>query len=154
MSPRPGVTLAIDVGRARVGVARSDPDGLLALPVATLPRESALAGVVAAVREFDAVVIVVGLPLNLSGAHTASTDDAVALARDIARAVSIPVRLVDERLSTVSALSSLRQAGKSSKSAKPVVDQAAAVIILQHCLDVVKTSGQLPGSVVEGGVDD
>ena len=154
MSSRPGVRVAIDVGRARVGIARSDPDGLLALPVATVSREGAVAEVVTLVSTLGAVDVIVGLPLSLDGSYTPSTNDAVDFATHLADAVSCPVWLVDERLTTVSAASSLRSSGKSAKTAKPIIDQASAVIILQHCLDAISARGVIPGKRVGGDVGD
>ncbi len=146
---RQGVRLGIDVGRVRVGVARSDRDGLLATPVETIQREG-VDGVVerlaALVDELDVVELVVGLPLSLSGGDTPSTQDA----RDVAAALArvAPVRLVDERLSTVTAQAGMRQAGRSTRQQRSVIDQAAAVVILQHALDVER-SGRLPGMMVD-----
>lgn len=146
---RQGVRLGIDVGRVRVGVARSDRDGLLATPVETIQRDG-VDGVVerlaALVDELDVVELVVGLPLSLSGGDTPSTQDA----RDVAAALArvAPVRLVDERLSTVTAQAGMRQAGRSTRQQRSVIDQAAAVVILQHALDVER-SGRLPGMMVD-----
>jgi putative Holliday junction resolvase len=151
---RPGVRLAIDVGRSRVGVARCDRDGLMAIPVQTSARDQAVDDVALLISEYSPIEIVVGLPLNMSGEHTASTHDAVSFATELAAAVDVPVRMVDERLSTVSAMAGLHQSGKSVKSAKPVIDQASAVIILQHCLDTEKNLGTPPGFLVGEDVDD
>ncbi|MCW4384332.1 Holliday junction resolvase RuvX [Salinibacterium sp. SYSU T00001] len=153
---RAGVRLGVDVGRARIGLARSDLHGMLATPVETVPRgEGDVATIAAAAREFEAVEVVVGLPLSLSGASTASTEDARAFALLIARE-GVPVRLVDERLSTVTAQQALRANGRTSRNSRAVVDQVAAVIILQHALDAERSSGKAPGTVVdphEGHVD-
>ncbi|UOQ60809.1 Holliday junction resolvase RuvX [Leucobacter rhizosphaerae] len=153
---RPGVRLGIDVGKARVGVARSDLHGMLATPVETVLRDldgdSAFTRLVAIAGELDAAEAIVGLPLNLRGERTPSTDDAVAFAEELARRfapLGIPVRLVDERLSTVSAQGQLRQAGKKTKQSRGIIDQAAAVVILQHALDMERARGEAPGSVVE-----
>jgi putative Holliday junction resolvase len=154
VSIRPGVRLAVDVGRVRVGIARSDREGLMAIPVDTAPREEALVRLHTLVGDFRPLEIVVGLPLNMAGQHTASTDDAVEFAQALSRAVGVPVRLVDERLSTVSAMARLHQSGKSVKSARPMIDQASAVIILQHCLDAEKNTGAPPGYVVGEDVND
>ncbi|QCR19324.1 Holliday junction resolvase RuvX [Agrococcus sp. SGAir0287] len=146
---RQGVRLGVDVGRVRVGVARSDRDGLLATPVETIQR-SELGALVARIRslvdELDAIEVVVGLPLSLSGVDTPSTKDA----RDVADALAavVPVRLVDERLSTVTAQAGMRQAGRSTRRQKDVIDQAAAVVILQHALDAER-SGRAPGMMVD-----
>jgi putative holliday junction resolvase len=154
VSIRPGVRLAVDVGRARVGIARSDPDGLMAVPVETAPRGGALDALRHLVAEYSPLEVVVGLPLNMAGDYTSSTDDAVEFATTLASEVTIPVRLVDERLSTVAAMAGLHRSGKSVKSAKPMIDQASAVIILQHCLDTEKNTGTPPGFLVGEDVND
>lgn len=146
---RRGARLGVDVGRARVGVARSDPDGMLAVPVETVPRSAAsVSRVIALAQEYSAVEILVGLPLNLRGEDTASTRDAREFAAELAGAGAVPVRLVDERLSTVSAHSALRESGRSTRSSRSIVDQVAAVVLLQQALDVEKSSGRPPGSPV------
>lgn len=154
MTIRPGVRLAIDVGRARVGIARSDQDGIMAVPVETAPRDNATDVVVGLVAEYSPLEVIVGLPLNMAGEHTPSTDDAVEFAQVLAQRVAIPVRMVDERLSTVSAMAGLHGSGKTVKTAKPLIDQASAVIILQHCLDTEKNTGTPPGFLVGEDVDD
>ena len=147
---RSGTRLAIDVGTARVGVARSDPHGMLATPVETLARRSdVVAGVTRLVDELEVVEVIVGLPLSLSGAETASTADARVVAEALATALSVPVRLVDERLTTVSAARGLRDAGRTTKNSRSIVDQAAAVILLQHALDLERASGNPPGVLVD-----
>ena len=147
---RRGVRLGIDVGRARVGVARCDPDGLLATPVETVPRdEASVARVIALAEEYSAVELLVGLPLNMRGEDTASTVDAREFATALAEASTLPVRLVDERLSTVSAHAALRQSGRSQRSSRSIVDQVAAVVLLQQALDVEKSTGRPPGSPVQ-----
>ncbi len=147
---RRGPRLGIDVGRVRVGVARSDPDGLLATPLETVPREGAdaLARIVALAREYGVVEIVVGLPVGLSGVDTGSTRDARDFAAALAVAASVPIRLVDERLSTVSAHAALRGAGRSQKASRKIIDQVAAVVLLQQALDVEKSTGRAPGEAV------
>lgn len=147
---RTGVRLGVDVGRVRVGVARSDPHGLLATPVETLARrDDAVAGIRRLIAEYEAVEVIVGLPLSLSGAETASTVDSRAVADELAAAAGVPVRLVDERLTTVSAARDLRASGRNAKSSRSVVDQAAAVILLQHALDLERSTGNPPGTLVE-----
>ncbi len=93
--------------------------------------------------------MIVGLPLGLSGVDTASTEDARAFATELAELVDVPVRLVDERLSTVQAQSELRAAGRSQKNQRGVVDQAAAVILLQHALDSERSQGVEPGHRID-----
>jgi putative Holliday junction resolvase len=147
---RPGVRIGIDVGTVRIGVATSDPDGMLATPVATVPRDAQSADRVAelAVR-LGAIEIVVGLPLALSGRETASTADARGVAAELAATHPIPVRLVDERLSTVSAQTALHRSGRNAKKSRSVIDQVAAVIILQHALDWERSAGTPPGTMVD-----
>jgi putative Holliday junction resolvase len=151
---RTGVRVGIDVGTVRIGVARSDFHGMLATPVETVPRQKVsgtgdLTRLAAIVTELDAVEVIVGLPLALSGRHTASTDDAVAFADALALALAVPVRLVDERLSTVSAQAALRTSGRSTRTQRPVVDQVAATIILQHALDTERATGNPAGAPVD-----
>jgi len=145
---RRGVRLGVDVGRVRVGVARSDPDGLLALPVATLAAADALASIAAIVDEFSVLEVVVGEPVSLSGAATDSTTMARNFAAELAVAVPCPVRLVDERLSTTQAEGQMRGVGRSQRSSRPVIDQAAAVILVQHALDAERIQGVPPGRLV------
>jgi putative Holliday junction resolvase len=149
---RTGVRLGIDVGKVRIGVARSDLHGMLATPVETVQRsvdgDADIRRILAIAAELEPIELVVGLPLALSGSHTASTNDAVTFAGKLATASAIPVRLVDERLSTVSAHSALRSSGKKSSRSRSIVDQVAAVIILQHALDAERGTSQPPGSLV------
>ncbi|GAB49602.1 putative Holliday junction resolvase [Mobilicoccus pelagius NBRC 104925] len=148
--------IGVDVGAVRVGVARSDPSGVLATPVATLARGgpdvldgddmTALAGIV---RESQAVEVVVGLPRSLSGEEGAAAGHARSYAAALARAVTpVPVRLVDERLTTVAAHRNLHDSGRPGRRHREVVDQAAAVLILQTALDQERAGGVAPGDVV------
>jgi putative Holliday junction resolvase len=151
---RPGARLGIDVGRARIGVARSDSAAILAVPVETVARsadgDADVRRILELADEHGVMELVVGHPLSLSGAATASTDDAVAFAERLALAAGAarPVRLVDERLSTVTAQQHLRASGKKARQQRPVIDQAAAVIILQHAIDAERASGTAPGRVL------
>lgn len=150
---RPGPRLGVDVGTVRVGVSVSDRDGLLATPVATLARDldggADLTALADLVREHDAVELVVGLPRSLSGAEGAAARSARAYAGQLADLVApLPVRLVDERLTTVSAQQHLRRSGVRERQGRAVVDQVAAVVILQHALDAERSSGRPPGELV------
>ncbi len=135
----------------RVGLAASDPDGLVATPVATLPRGAGdLAAIVAEVRERGARTVYVGLPRHLSGAEGASAAMARAYATSLAeRLAPIAVRLVDERMSTVSAHRALTASGRPGRRHRSVVDQAAAVVILQDALDAERATGRRPGERVD-----
>ena len=151
---RPGVRLGVDVGSVRVGVAASDPAARTAVPVETVRRdprgERDLDRVAALAAERRAVEVLVGLPRSLSGAEGPAAAAARRYAERLAaRLAPTPVRLVDERLSTVSATRDLRAAGVGSRRARTVVDQAAAVVILQGALDAERATGHPPGAVVE-----
>jgi putative Holliday junction resolvase len=130
------VVVAVDVGTVRVGVAASDPHRVLASPVETVPAPGHTR-VAELVAEREAVLVVVGLPTSLSGrAASASADMARAWAAAFAPLVApVEVRLVDERLTTVSATAALRASGRSARRSRSVVDQAAAVALLQGVLD-------------------
>ncbi|MCB7137586.1 Holliday junction resolvase RuvX [Cellulosimicrobium marinum] len=153
-----GARLGVDVGSVRVGVAASDPDGLVATPVETLARDTAPGGAVPRdvariaqeVAERGAGVVYVGLPRHLSGAEGAAADVARAYAGAVARAVApVPVHLVDERMTTVSAHQALHAAGRAGRKHRSVVDQAAAVIILQSALDAERGAGARAGEPVD-----
>ncbi len=142
--------LGVHYGSARIGVARSDPDGLLASPLTTVPRGPGdLDRLVSLALTHQAVEVVVGLPTSLSGragaAAAAATDFATALA---GRLNPLPVRLVDERFTTVLAHDALRQGGKGGRARRPVVDQAAAALLLQGALDAERATGRPPGQPV------
>jgi len=144
------------VGSVRIGVACSDPDGILATPVETVRRDRSgkhVRRLAALAAEFEAVEVIVGLPRTLADRVGASAQDAIELAEALAsRVAPIPVRLADERLTTVSAQRSLRAAGISAKNQRAVIDQAAAVAILQSWLE--QRRAQLAGSVPGDAGDD
>ncbi|PVG82880.1 Holliday junction resolvase RuvX [Nocardioides gansuensis] len=146
-----GVRLGIDPGDARIGVARSDPSGFLATPVETLRRgKGDVRRLCQLVAELEAVEVVVGLPRSLSGGEGPAAVKVREFAARLARLVEpVPVRLCDERLTTVSAESMLRDRGRKGASRRAVVDQAAAVLILQHALDTERATGVAPGEIVE-----
>lgn len=142
---RRGVRIGVDVGSVRVGVAASDPDGMLAVPVTTLRRGGARRGgsdlerLVEIITDRHAVEVVVGLPRHLSGRE----GQAVRHAREYAAVLStriapVPVRLVDERLTTVAAHRRMAERGLRSRARRELVDQEAAVQILQHHLDILR----------------
>ncbi|HEV7189200.1 MAG TPA: Holliday junction resolvase RuvX [Blastococcus sp.] len=134
-----GRVLGVDVGTVRVGVALSDATGTLASPLETLKRSKSHADLdrlAALVVEHEVTEVVVGEPVHLSGASGASAEDAGNYAQELAdRIPDVPVILIDERLSTVTAASHLREGGIDSRKQRAVIDQAAAVVILQQFLD-------------------
>ena len=148
---RSGTRLGIDPGDARIGVARSDPSGFLATPVETVRRgKGDLARIARLVREEEVVEVVVGLPRSLSGGEGPAAAKVRAFAGRLAERVApVPVRLVDERLTTVTAEAMLRDRGRKGQQRRAVVDQAAAVMILQHALDTERATGAPPGEPVE-----
>ena len=137
--PGRGRRLGVDVGTVRIGVATSDPDGILATPVETVRRESSgrhLRRLKQLVDEYEAVEVIVGLPRTLADRAGASALDAIDVADRLGERIApVPVRLADERLTTVSAQRSLREAGVRARGQRAVVDQVAAVAILQGWLD-------------------
>lgn len=142
--PGRGRRLGIDVGSVRIGVAGSDPDGILATPVETVRRESSgrhLRRLSQLVADLDVVEVVVGLPRTLADRTGPAAQDAIALADELARRITpVPVRLADERLTTVAAQRSLRDAGIRAKGQRAMIDRAAAVAILQGWLDERRTA--------------
>ena len=143
---RRGARVAVDVGRVRVGVAACDSDGILPVPVATARRfKNDIPIVLRAVRERNAIEIYVGLPLNMDGSAGKAAAQTVKWAEKIAAKVAVPVRLIDERLTSVSAHQRLRESGLHEIDHRPYVDQEAAVIILQSALDQERLSSRLPG---------
>ena len=152
---RRGVRLGVDVGSVRVGLAASDPDGVLATPVETLERQPARLGdveqVAAIAREREAIEVVVGLPRSLSGDEGEAAQAAREWARHLReRLTGVPIRFVDERLTTVDAHRALRDSGVAGRAQRAHVDQQAAVLILQVALDSERRSGQPAGELMGG----
>ena len=151
-----GVRLGLDVGTVRIGVATCDPDGLLAVPLETIESgELAIARTLELIRTQQAVVVYIGCPVNLKGQDTQSTMASNEFAQGLMNAISradhfsnVSVRMIDERLSTVSAQRGLHDAGRSVKTSRKVIDQAAAVVILEHALESEKRQGKLVGKEV------
>ena len=148
---RAGVRLGVDVGSVRIGVAACDPAGLIATPVETVRRgRGDLDKLASLAAEREAVEVVVGLPTTLAGRQGSAAEAAERFAVALAARTPVPVRLVDERLSTVGALRDLQTSGVDTRKGRSVVDQVAAVIILQTALDTERTSGAAPGRLVGG----
>ncbi|MFC6353997.1 Holliday junction resolvase RuvX [Rothia nasimurium] len=150
--------MGVDVGNARVGLALCDPDGILATPLKTLRRDLKKNSDRRVLRKLievnDVTEVFVGLPKTMRGGESPSTlmarEYAEALVQELAADdASVPVWLVDERLTTVSAHRSLHEAGVSSRDFKNMVDQVAAVNILQHAVDTLKAGQHLAGYRLE-----
>ncbi len=160
-----GARVGVDVGSVRVGLAASDPDGIVATPVETVPRDTAgwtrytraqaapppadVVRIAAEAADRSAAVVYVGLPRHLSGAEGSASQAARVYAGALASAAApIEVRLVDERMSTVSAHQALHASGRSGRRHRQVVDQAAAVVILQSALEAERAGGSRAGEQV------
>jgi putative holliday junction resolvase len=147
------VRLGVDVGSVRIGVARSDPDGVLASPLGTVQRGAGdMTELARMAAENDAVEIVVGLAVGLRGAEGKAAADGRAFATALAaRLAPVPVRLVDERFTTVLAHAALQQSGADSRARRGSVDKAAAAFVLQGALDSERTTGEPAGQLVVAG---
>ena len=153
--------MGVDIGSVRIGVARSDPGGVLASPLATVRRgRGDLDRIAGLAAENQAIEVIVGLPASLSGREERAAADArkfaAALAGRLASGSGAPgdtagVRLFDERFSTVTAHGALAEGGRDERARRPVVDQAAAAVLLQAALDAERSTGRPPGEAVEPG---
>ena len=135
-----GRRIAFDYGDVRIGVAMSDPDSILASPLTTLASSDPklFQQIALLIDEHEPVALYVGEPLNLSGESSASAQKAAAFARKLQTEFNVPVTMIDERLSTVSATNAMRQSGVNAKDARNKVDMAAAVAILEQGLAIEK----------------
>lgn len=155
MTLRRGVRLALDWGQARIGVAACDPDGVLAYPVETIVAsmgehhvEQRLDDLLA---EYEPLEVILGLPRHLKGAEGEAAAHVRGRGEWLSERWRVPVRLVDERLSTVSAAGALRAAGRDARAQRGIIDQAAAVAILDHALDLERNTGRPPGHLIDTG---
>ena len=151
---RPGRRLGVDVGQARIGLAVTDIHAILASPLATVTRldnlSDSIESVVSELSEAGELLeVYVGVPINLQGKSTLSTEDAVSFAEALEAKLGLVVRLVDERLTTSMANNQLKQIGKSQKDARATIDQMAAVAILEFALSVEKNTGLAAGLTIE-----
>jgi putative Holliday junction resolvase len=147
--------VAVDLGDARIGVAACDADGMLAFPVKTV-RAGAdeVAGLLAVIREYGPIEVLVGLPRSMSGVEGPAAELARERAGRLALATGVPIRLVDERLSTVTAARRLRAGGRKAREQRGVIDAAAAAAILEQALALERAQGHPPGELVSAtGVD-
>ena len=148
-----GVRIALDVGSVRIGVAKCDAEGLLATPLTTVSAgPEAVDQVLNLLLEYEAICVYIGKPISLAGKDTASTQSAIEFAKEVAALLKdsdTKVRLIDERLSTVSAQRGMHEAGRNVKQSRDAIDQAAAVVILEHALASERNSGTLVGEEVK-----
>lgn len=140
---RLGIRLACDVGSARIGLARSDPQGILAVPLdAVQASPQAVDAILAVVDEYEPIEILVGLPMSMNGAEGPAAQRVRDWADALAARTSTPIRLVDERLSTVQAQRGLHAAGRTTRTSRSVIDSASAVILLQADLDAERAADE------------
>ena len=138
--------IAIDWGKARVGVAACDRDGLLAYPVETVPNDQqTLARLTALVAEYEPAEVLLGMPVDLKGRLGPAAQAMAEVADRLAALPGVELRVVDERLSTASAARKLAASGRSSRQRRGIVDQAAAVDILEQALEYERQTGRPPG---------
>lgn len=145
---RNGIRIAIDLGEVRIGVARSDASGTLALPIKTIRRNfgQELVEIAQLIAEYEAIEVILGLPLLMSGKEGKNTADVRQWAQKLkAQCPTITVRLVDERLTSVSAHQTLTSVGLKHSKHKAIIDQQAAVLILEQALNQEKNTGVAPG---------
>lgn len=149
---RSGRRLAIDVGKVRIGIAASDFHAILASGLETVARgadlEPSLKRIVELVNEVEPIEIYVGLPVSMSGNHSATTEDAIDFARQLNTLVSAEVRFIDERMTTVTAANALKLSGRDSKSGRKIIDQIAATVILEQAMGQEKSTGAKPGRAI------
>jgi putative Holliday junction resolvase len=133
----------------RIGIAASDFHAILASGLETITRQAdpqaTIEAIAKAVAEVEPVIIYVGLPISLSGTETASTADAISIASSLARAIDVPVRMIDERLTTVTAAGALRSSNRSSKDGRKIIDQIAATVILEQAMSLEKAKNEWAG---------
>ena len=137
---RAGIRLACDVGSVRIGLARSDPQGLLAVPLPAIRADEPDA-VLSVIAEYEPIEVVVGLPISLDGSEGPAAMRAREWADHLRSRTEVPVRLCDERLTTVEAQRGLHAAGRTTRTSRSVIDSAAAVILLQADLDAERARG-------------
>jgi putative Holliday junction resolvase len=156
--PRPGVRLALDWGDARIGVAACDSGAVLAYPVETVAADrAALDRLAALVVEREPVEVIIGLPRSLHGGEGPAAKRIRRHAVSLARRISpVQVRFIDERLTTVTAARTLSGRGRKARDQRSVIDQVAAVTILEHALNTERRTGLAPGEplIDDRGVQD
>ncbi len=148
---RSGVRLALDIGARRIGVARCDRDGILAVPESTLDAGDPawMDAVAALVDAYAPIELVIGKPVTLRGTDELAVANVRAQAEALqARIPALTIRLVDERLSTASSMRALREAGRSTRTARAVIDAAAAVAILEFALETERRTGEPAGTTL------
>jgi len=135
-----GRRIAFDYGDVRIGVAVSDPDSILSSPLTTLKatEKNLLKQITEILSEIEPVTIYVGRPSLLSGHDGSATEKASEFVEQLRTLTQVPVEMIDERMSTISAARSLRDAGRTAKDSKDSIDMASAVAILEFAIEIEK----------------
>jgi putative Holliday junction resolvase len=135
-----GRRIAFDYGDVRIGVAVSDPDSILSSPLTTLKAtdKRLIQQISQMLSDIEPVAIYVGRPALLSGNDGLATEKAAEFVALLSAITQVPIEMIDERLSTISAARNLRDAGRNAKDSKSAIDMAAAVAILEFALDIEK----------------
>ena len=135
-----GRRIAFDYGDVRIGVAVSDPDSILSSPLTTLKAtdKSLLKQISEILADIEPVTIYVGRPALLSGNNGSATEKATEFVEILSTITHVPIEMIDERMSTLSAARNLREAGRNAKDSKDTIDMAAAVAILNFALEIEK----------------
>lgn len=146
---RPGTRFALDLGESRIGVAKSDASGMLASPFGVYKTvEDWLSPFSQVLVEWEAIELLIGLPTDLEGNNGIAAQNVLERVAHIRTVLAdVPIRLVDERFTTVTARRNLQAAGYNSRSDKTLIDAAAATVLLQGALDAERASGQPGGEM-------
>jgi len=137
---RRGRRIGIDYGDVRVGVAVSDPEAILVSPLITLKNnDDLLANIKSLITENEALYIALGSPLHLSGSESSKSKAVAEFAQELQSQITVPIHLIDERLSTKNAQHQMRDVGIDTKDSKDIIDQLAAVNILNQAIMLEKS---------------
>ena len=144
---RKGIRYAIDYGEVRVGLAKSDIDAILAVPVVTLKNDQDLiTNILSQVNETGCLEIYVGLPKHLSGQIGIAAKKCLNFAKQLKKSLpSVSVRMLDERLTSSTASARLQESGVNTRGQKAMIDQVAAIELIEQALDFEKRNNLIPG---------
>jgi putative Holliday junction resolvase len=144
---RKGIRYAIDYGEVRVGLAKSDIDAIMAVPVVTLKNDQDLiTNILSQVNETGCLEIYVGLPKHLSGQIGIAAKKSLNFAKQLKKSLpSVSVRMLDERLTSSTASARLQESGVNTRGQKAMIDQVAAIELLEQALDFEKRNNLIPG---------
>ena len=145
---RKGVRLSLDLGEVRIGIAKCDPDGILASPVQVSTPASIENDLANLIAEYSPIEIIVGLPIDLRGVSGISAENVRMKVADLVEKFPhLPFRVVDERLTTKVARSQLQASGVGTRDDKNLIDAVAASVLLEDALEYERRNGSAPGQV-------